>query len=899
MLRLSRLLLASLTIALLSFVVNALDEDIPPAPIINDEGGPVLITGEVTYTNAFFTADAEDGFIILEDQTGFVDRNFDYVFPPESQVFAQITSDVYQSPFSYIIQLPAEPQAPLNDVDNDDEEDIGVQIFQIAYWSNTYGDIYLEERDGGAWSGNYSSVITDSEPPERIAEYVGGNLLIYAPVEGQAFPSGFGEDEALFTEDDPLVIVPQGWTIVNMDDEVFTFDRSREAEIDLIEAEGAELDDFSAMSYTEAFDAMMEKMRNEYSFTEYAGIDWDQIEEDYRPRFEEAEENGDVEAYYYAIFDFTIEIGDRHTNSNVNNLLVNDFVEETSGGLGIAIRELSDGRVIVNFLAEDTPADDAGIELGAEIIEIDGVPIMEAVSNTRAWSEPFNTEHVRTLQRLRYVTRSPIGTEVELTYINPDDDEEETITLTSVEEPASFSYSSFNRGRSATELPVEWEIIENMMYVNISSFLDSPLLTIRLWERMLDDVRNNQVDGVIIDMRNNSGGFGGLADNMASYFFDEEFVLGNSAVYNENIDGFLFDDRFEETLHLPDEALRYYGSVAVLIGPNCFSACEFFSYNMTIDDRAAIVGQYPTIGGGGGTEVFLMPDGVSMQMTIGRSIGADGEIHIQNQGVAPTVVVPVDEDTLGLTDVTYVNDDPVLQYAIDALNNQAEEALANLDIVDGGEIGYDEEITGDIEVGQRIRYDFTIEAGADPVGVFILGDLDTYLRIYDADGAELLVENDDYAGTTNSGFPGIALDQELVIVIEVATFDDAEAGEYTLVVTTGEEPFTASVEDGGEIAVGDTIEGELSSGLRIAYTLELEADEEINIYLNGIDGVDTYLRIYDEDGELIEENDDFEELNSGLEGFSLDEDGTVTVEVASFGDSEDGEFELIVESADE
>ncbi|GAB5493461.1 MAG: hypothetical protein Phog2KO_36760 [Phototrophicaceae bacterium] len=897
MLKFSRLMLIGLIISLFSLTVMALDEDLQPAPIVNDEGGPVIITGDVTYTNAFFTADAEDGFIILEDQTGFVSRNFDYVFPPESQVFAQITSDVYESPFTYIIQLPTVPQAPLNDVDNDDEEDIGVQIFQIAYWSNTYGDIYLEERDGGAWSGNYSSVITESEPPERIAEYIGGNILIYSPVEGEAFPTGFGEDGALFTEDDPLVIVPQGWTIVNMDTEVFTFDRSREPQIDLYEAEGAELDDFSQMSYTEAFDAMMEKMRNEYSFTEFAGIDWDEIDAQFRPLFEEAEENNDAEAYYYAIFEFTVLIGDRHTNSNATNFLIEDFREETAGGLGIAIRELSDGRVIVNYLGEDTPADDAGIELGAEIIAIDGVPIMDAVMDTLAWSEPFNTEHVRILQRLRYVTRSPIGTEVELTFANPDGDEE-TVDLTFVEEPESFSFSSFNVGITGVELPVQWEIVENMMLVDITSFLDSPLLTIRLWERMLADARNNQVDGIIIDMRNNGGGFGSLADNMASYFFDEEFVLGNSTVYNENIDGFLFDDRFEETLHLPDEELRYYGPVAVLVGPNCFSACEFFSYNMTVDDRAAIVGHYPTIGGGGGTEVFLMPGGISMQMTIGRSVDGNGDIHIQNQGVAPTVVVPVDEDTLGLTDVTYVNDDPVLAYAIDALLGQAEEALANIDFVDAGEIGYDEEITGEIEVGQRIRYEFTIEAGADPVGVFILGDLDTYLRIYDETGSDILAENDDYAGTLNSGFPGIVLDQDLVVVLEVATFDDAEAGEYTLVVTTGEEPFSADVEEGDDIAVGDTVEGSLSAGSRIAYSLDLEADEEVNIYLNGVDGLDTYLRIYDVDGELIAENDDFDELSSGIEGFSVDEDATVTVEVATFGDSEDGDFELIIEAVE-
>ncbi|MEO1286512.1 MAG: S41 family peptidase [Chloroflexota bacterium] len=663
-----RLMLLMLLLSMVSIAVTALDEDIPPAPIANDEGGVQVVRGESFYTNPFFTASADDGFIILEDQTGFVTRDFDYVFPLESQVFAQITSSIFESPFSYVLQLPVAPQAPLNDVDNDGEEDIGVQIYQVAYWSNTYGDIYLEERDGRGWSGSNNSVITESEPPERIAEYIGGNILIYAPVAGQAFPSGFGDDDALFTEDDPLVIIPQGWTLVNMDTETFTFDRSREVDVPLLEAEGAALDDFSELSYTEAWDAMIEKMKDEYAFTEFAGFDWDEISAEFRPRIEEAEANEDPEAYYYAMWDFTVAIGDRHHNSNAVNFLIADFQEITGGGLGIAIRELTDGRVIVNFLLEDGPADEAGVELGAEIVAIDGVPIMEAVANTRAWSEPFNTEHVRTLQRLRYVVRFPLGTEVELTFVNPDGDEQ-TETMEVINERESFNFSSFNRDLSTTRLPVMWEIINGTMVVEISGFADDPRLTIELWERMMVDALQQQVAGVVIDMRNNSGGFLGLAYNMAAYFFDEEFELGNTSRYNENIDGFYTDDRFTSTFRLPEESLRFGGPVAVLIGPNCFSACEFFSYAMTVDNRADIVGQYPTIGGGGSTEVFLMPDGLSMQTTIGRAVDADGEIHIQNQGVAPTVLVPVDEDTLGLTDVTYINNDPILDTAIQTILN--------------------------------------------------------------------------------------------------------------------------------------------------------------------------------------------------------------------------------------
>jgi len=891
-----RLLLVALAVFIISIAVAALDEDIDPAPIENDEGGPVVITGEVAYTNAFFTAGVSEPLVILEDQTGFVNRDENYLFPEESQVLGQITSDFFTSPFTYSLSLPIEPQAPLNDVDNDDEEDTGVMVFQIAYWDNTFGDGFLQERDlfGGGWSTAYASARTSSSQ-ETLREYIGGTVLIYAPEEGQAFPSGFGDDAMLFTEDDPLVIVPQGYTVVNMDTEVFTFDRSREVTIDLIEGEGAEADDFSDMSYTEAFDAMLEKFRNEYSFTEFKDVDWDALEEEYRPLFEEAEEEESVEMFARAITYFTWEIPDGHVGSNAINLIVDDFFTATDGGLGIAIRELTDGRVIVNYLLPGSPADEAGIELGTEIIAFDGVPIQEAASEAIAWSAPFSTDHTLYLQQLRYVTRFELGTEVDVTFINSDGDEE-TVTLEAIAERDSFNFSSFNVSTTGIELPVEWEFVDGYFYVTISSFFDDSRLTVLLWERMIRDAQANGVEGIIIDMRNNGGGSGWLADQMAAYFFQEPLVTGNSYFYDKDAGEFIIDEAYEDTMYLPPEDLRYDGDVVVLVGPNCGSACEFFSFNMSLEERATIMGQYPSAGLGGAVNQFFMPEGIVIQLTVTRGVDPDGNIHIEGSGVEPDVYVPVDEDTLGLTGVEYIMGDPVIDAAVNYLSGTA--GTAALDIVDAGEVGYDEEITGDIEAGQRIQYTFEIEGGADPVSVYITGDLDTYLRIYDETGEQLLVENDDYAGTLNSGFPDIALEDDLTVILEVATYDDSESGEYTLVVTTGDAPFEASVEDGGEIEVGDEVSGELALGERIAYELELEEDQEVTITITGVDGMDTYLRIYDEDGELLAENDDIElgEItDSQLEGFSIDEDGMVIVEVASWGDNGEGEFELTVE----
>jgi len=640
--------------------------NVPPGTpnIINDEGGTTVVTGSVTYTNTFFTTGTSQPLVILEDQAGFIDRNEFFLFPPESQVLGQITSDFFSSPFSYSVSLPLEPQGTLRDVDNNGETDTGVMVFAVAYWSNTFGDPYLEQRDqyGGGWSTAYASTRI-SRNPETAREIIGGKFLIYSPDDQQGFPSGFGEDGLLFTADDPIVTIPQGYMIVDMDSDVFTFDRSRAPIIDLIEPEGAATDDFSGFDYPDAFDLLIEKFSTEYAFTEYYNLDFAEMQERYRPRFELAARDNDEVAYALALRDFLWEIPDGHINMSLG-LLVPFFREETDGGFGFAMRELDDGTVIVTYVLPNSPAADAGFELGTEIIARDGEPIADVISDTFIWAHAaLGTDHTERLQQLRYATRTSLPNDVAWTFDNGSG--EQTVTMTSVDERQSFNSSSFNTGLTGAELPVEFDILPNGYgYVAIYSFSDDEYLTIQLWERMIETFRAAEVRGVIIDMRQNGGGSGFLADQMAAYFFDEPLELGQTGLYNEELDEFYFDERGIDIFYLPPEEQRFLGPVAVLIEPSCWSACEFFTYNMTLQDRAEVVGFYPTGGLGGSVRDFFMPAGVSVRFTVGRAVDMNGEIHIEGKGVAPTIDVPVTEDTL------FSNSDVLLQAAIEALSQE-------------------------------------------------------------------------------------------------------------------------------------------------------------------------------------------------------------------------------------
>ena len=794
--RLARGLYLLLAVALLLAVLSGTavlsqesSEPPPAAQIVNDEGGAVRITGEVAYTAPYFTLGVAQPMVILEDQAGFVDRDEHFLMPVASQTIGQITSDFFTSPFQYSLALPIEPQGSYRDVDNDEEEDTGVQVFAIAYWDNTFGDPFLEERDlhGGGWSTAYASTrISDDIETER--EIVGGIFLVYASDDQQGFPSSFGEDGLLFTDDDPIVTLPQGYTIVNMDAEPFTYDRSRNPVVDLVEPEGIALVDYSDQSYADAFNSLVDLLKKEYAFTEYKDINWEAKRTEFLPRFQAAADAEDGTDYQRALRDFGWSIPDGHVGGP---FILQDFQTDIAGGLGIAIRETDEGPVIVNFVGEGSPAATAGITLGTEIVSIDGVPIADAISNAIAHSAPFSTEHFKRLQQMRYAVRFPIETEVSLTWINADD-EEVTETMKVTSERASFSFSSFARGTTGFELPVDYSLLEadeygenDYGYVKIDSFSDNSLLTIQLWERMIRTLKRYSVDGLIIDMRQNGGGSGFLADQMAAYFFQESHVLGNTGFYDEDHEGFYFNPDGADRYYLPSEDLRYDGEVAVIVGPFCLSACEFFSYDMTVNGRSAVVGHYPTGGLGGSIKSIKMPDEEYFTYTIGRAVDADGEIHIEGKGVPPTVKVPMTAENL-LADE---DEDVLLDSAIAHLDD-----LLRVETIDGGAIAVGDTITGTIAPRTVVHYTLPLSAG-DVISIFARSEeFDAYLALYLGGDTPIMTDDDSYE--TDAALEELEIPSDLQLTVEVSSALGDEEGAYSLeIVDATQEEEADSDED--------------------------------------------------------------------------------------------------------
>lgn len=632
---------------------------LPPIPVKPGEQNPdepVFISGNIPYTSPFFLDSISEPFVLLEDQAGFINRNKEFTFSLAGQTIGPV--EVHEDlTLSYFLTLPAIPQGTLLDVDNDGETDTGVQIFAIAYWSNTWGDPFLEERDGKGWSNAYVSTITD---PDQDDEIIGGVIIAWAPDDHQSFPIGFGADGKLFTEDDPTEPIPAGYNLVNLDDEPFFIYKDSRPVLDLNEGVIA-VNDYSDMDYSDAFDTLFKKVSQEYPFTKEKFIDWQALYEEFSPRVARARNESD---FYQALRDFTWEIPDGHVGLSFDPQA---FYELHGGGFGIVLTELSDGKVIASQLVPDLPAEEAGIQVGAELLSWGGKPIADALGEVRPYFGPYSTEHHKRLEQVAFLPHVPPDSRIQVEFRNPGQDNLEEKTLASEPEYASLFMALPYLTEEELSFPVSGEVIPetDIAYIRISTFSDDYHFMAYLWDRLINEIisAENQISGLILDMRENSGGSSGLAFDFSGYFFDEEFPLFQSLYFNDLTGEFEMRDHPARITPAP---AYYDGPIAVLVSPYCISACEAYAYALQQDGRSIIVGHHPTAGAFGevGRGQYRLPDDLNMQFPTGRSETLDGELLLEGVGVIPDIFVPVTlESALGQTDA-------VLEAAIQAINDQ-------------------------------------------------------------------------------------------------------------------------------------------------------------------------------------------------------------------------------------
>src|SRR6056297_2086247 len=266
------------------------------------------------------------------------------------------------------------------------------------------------------------------------------------------------------------------------------------------------------------------------------------------------------------------------------------------GGLGIEVTQ-EEGFVKVVSPMDDTPADAAGIEAGDFITHVDGASVLGL-----------------TLDEAVEMMRGPVGSEIIVTVVREGETEpfdvsiiRDTIKLTAV--------------RTRT--------VGDTVILRVTTFNDQtyPNLEEGIKEEIEALGGMENVNGIVVDLRNNPGGLLSQAIRVSDAFLDTGEIVSTRG--RDPQDG----DRFNAT---PGD-LAEGKPIVVLINGGSASASEIVAGALQDHRRGVVIGTKSFGKGSVQTVMPLKGDG-AMRLTTARYYTPSGR-SIQALGVSPDIVV--------------------------------------------------------------------------------------------------------------------------------------------------------------------------------------------------------------------------------------------------------------------
>lgn len=305
-----------------------------------------------------------------------------------------------------------------------------------------------------------------------------------------------------------------------------------------------------------------------------------------------------------------------------------DLMDSSTGayeGIGVSIQQNTKTKILtVVRVFQGSAAEEAGM-LPKDIIR--------AVDGRR-----LNGEEVSEV--VTWIKGEP-GTTVDVTVYRPSTEEELTLTI---------------ERKTIENSTVSYHMKDNQIgYIEVTEFYEK---TAEQFEKAVDDLQSQGMQSLIVDLRNNPGGYVDVVVEMCDYILKEGTI-----VYTKDRDGNIvnsYSATDDHELHVP---------MVVLVNGDSASASEIFSGCMQDYGIATLVGT-TTFGKGIVQHVIPLSDGSAVKLTTQKYFTPDGN-DIHGVGIEPDVIVEL-PDELKYEPVIPEEQDVQLQKAIEILNGEAE-----------------------------------------------------------------------------------------------------------------------------------------------------------------------------------------------------------------------------------
>jgi len=299
------------------------------------------------------------------------------------------------------------------------------------------------------------------------------------------------------------------------------------------------------------------------------------------------------------------------------------FTEDMSGSFyGVGMRlEQKENKILVVSPIEGTPAYKAGIKPGDQIIEVDGISI-----------------EGKGLDEVVAMIRGELGKKVKIKIYR---------------ESEKKTYE-FELVRTKIEVPVvEDKILKDSIgYIKFYEFTQNAPEKLR---SSIENMKKNNVSGIILDLRNNPGGDLRSAIEIASFFISDKdsvttvikdknnkvvdtFVTKGIVVYREDRDGNRWGEKVRGNV-IWDKPL------VLLVNRYSASASEILSGAIKDYKKGILVGE-KTFGKGVVQSIFPLSDGSALIITTERYLLPSGK-NIHKEGINPDYVVEMAPENVG------------------------------------------------------------------------------------------------------------------------------------------------------------------------------------------------------------------------------------------------------------
>lgn len=269
-----------------------------------------------------------------------------------------------------------------------------------------------------------------------------------------------------------------------------------------------------------------------------------------------------------------------------------EFASDLNGtfsGIGAELGK-RDGKLTIIAPLEGSPAQAAGIRAGDVIFKINDEEAVD-ISVDAAVSK----------------IRGEIGTEVTLTLLRGSESLEKKITRAQINVPS-----------------VEYEVLEgNIGYIQITRFGDD---TADLATKAAVALKEQQVKGIIVDVRNNGGGLLDTAIKVAGLWLD------NKVVVEERVGG-----KTQTALKTGNNPILAGIPTKLLINQGSASASEILAGALHDHGVATLIGE-KTFGKGSVQELIDLPGGAQLKVTVAHWYTPNG-VNVDKEGIKPDIEV--------------------------------------------------------------------------------------------------------------------------------------------------------------------------------------------------------------------------------------------------------------------